>query len=78
MLFRSAVSAINSCYKKTKNNSKLESILTKALKDKNGYVAAVACECLLRMNTNSSIKFALNFLNDRRWDDTLLGGTKVY
>ena len=73
-----AVSAINSCYKKTKNKSKLESILTKALKDENGYVAAVACECLLRMNTNSSIKFALNYLNDRRWDDTLLGGTKVY
>ena len=47
-------------------------------KDENGYVAAVACECLVRMNTNSSIKFALNYLNDRKCDDTLMGGTKVY
>ena len=55
-----------------------EEILIHALNDKNGYVAAIACEGLIRINSETSVRAALRFLERRRWDDSLAVGKRVY
>ena len=57
---------------------KIESILTNTLDDPNGYVPAVAVEALTRIGTTSSHATAIRFLQDRRWDDTLMGNLKPF
>ena len=56
----------------------IERVLGLALDDPNGYVPAVAVEALTRLGTTSSHATALRFLQDRRWDDTLMGRQKPY
>lgn len=56
----------------------IETILGQVLDDPNGYVPAVAVETLTRLGTTSSHATALRYLQDRRWDDTLLGRQKPY
>ena len=57
---------------------RIESILGEVLDDPNGYVPAVAVEALTRLGTTSSHATAIRYLQDRRWDDTLLGRVKPY
>ncbi|MEM7078409.1 MAG: HEAT repeat domain-containing protein [Pseudomonadota bacterium] len=52
--------------------------LSQALEDTNGYVAAVAAETLVRLQQPDSIAAAVQYLSDRRWDDTLQGHLKAY
>ena len=56
----------------------IEEILILALKDSNGYVAALACEGLTRINSEQSVRAALGYLQRRRWDDSLAVGRRVY
>jgi HEAT repeat protein len=56
----------------------IEAILKPSLADKNGYVAAVASEALLRIGTPSALASAVQYLSDRRWDDTLMGRAKPF
>jgi len=51
----------------------IERILTCALDDKTGYVAAVAAEGLVRIGSTSATANAIRYLSDHRWDDTLTG-----
>jgi len=51
----------------------IECILVPALADANGYVAAVACEALIRIGTTTATTHAIGYLSDRRWDETLTG-----
>ena len=60
------------------NKYDLESTLKLCLGDKNGYVAAVATEALIRIGTPSANQAAIAYLQDRRWDDTLLGRKKPF
>ena len=57
---------------------KIEAVLEQVLQDPNGYVPAVAVEALTRIGTTSSHATALRFLQDRRWDDTLMGRQKPF
>lgn len=57
---------------------RIESILRSSLGDPNGYVPAVAVEALTRIGTTSSHATAIRYLQDRRWDDTLLARIKPY
>lgn len=52
--------------------------LSEALNDSNGYVAGVAAEALLRLGHPESIDIAVQYLSDRRWDDTLRAHFKSY
>ncbi|MCY3858334.1 MAG: HEAT repeat domain-containing protein [Gammaproteobacteria bacterium] len=56
----------------------IEAILGEVLDDPNGYVPAVAVETLTRLGTTSSHATAIRYLQDRRWDDTLLGRQKPF
>lgn len=56
----------------------LESILVASLDDPNGYVAEVACEALLRLGDEDGQQAVLRHLQRRRWDDTLMGGARVF
>ena len=56
----------------------IECIACNALGDPNGYVAAVATETLRRIGTGSAMAAAFDYLNDRRFDDTLRGRSKAY
>ena len=60
------------------NKYDLESTLKLCLGDKNGYVAAVSTEALIRIGTPSANQAAIAYLQDRRWDDTLLGRKKPF
>ena len=57
---------------------RIESILSKCLGDSNGYVSAVAVEALTRLGTPTSQALAIQFLQDRRWDDRLKGRIKPF
>ena len=57
---------------------RIEATLTKSLDDPNGYVAAVAVEALTRIGTPASHASAIQYLQDRRWDDTLKGRVKPF
>ena len=57
---------------------RIENILGSTLDDPNGYVPAVAVEALTRLGTTTSHATAIRYLQDRRWDDTLLGGIRLY
>ena len=57
---------------------RIETILSEVLGDPNGYVPAVAVEALTRLGTTSSHATAIRYLQDRRWDDTLLGRQKPF
>lgn len=54
------------------------SILSESLGDRNGYVPAIATEALIRIGTTDSHATALKYLQERRWDDTLLGRIKPF
>ena len=56
----------------------IESILNNSLDDPNGYVPAVSVEALTRIGTTSSHASAIRYLQDRRWDDTLLARIKPF
>ena len=49
----------------------VEELLTDLLLDKNGYAAAVAAEGLLRLGTPTSMQAAIQYLSDRRWDESI-------
>ena len=49
----------------------VEELLTDLLLDKNGYAAAVAAEGLVRLGTPTSTKTAIEYLSDRRWDESI-------
>lgn len=50
---------------------KIERILVDALKDSNGYVAAVAVEALTRIGTTNAQAHVIGYLQDRRWDESI-------
>ena len=58
--------------------SEVEKIGALLLSDSNGYASAISAEAMIRANTRSSLSTAVQFLSDRRWDDTLIGQTKGY
>ncbi|MYD42876.1 MAG: hypothetical protein F4W90_03175 [Gammaproteobacteria bacterium] len=60
------------------DHERMETILESTLQDPNGYVPAVAVEALTRLGTTSGHAAAIRYLQDRRWDDTLLGGVRSY
>ena len=43
------------------------------LSDSNGYASAISAEAMIRLNTPSALSAAVQFLSDRRWDETLIG-----
>ena len=43
------------------------------LSDSNGYASAISAEALIRLNTPIALSAAVQFLSDRRWDETLIG-----
>ena len=55
-----------------------ERLLTPLLKDSNGYAAAVAAEGLIRLKSPTSIPAAIQYLQDRRWDESIKGKTKAF
>jgi len=55
-----------------------ERLLTLLLKDSNGYAAAVAAEGLIRLKSPTSIPAAIQYLQDRRWDESIRGSTKAF
>ena len=73
-----AVLALLSAINYENDHEEIESILGDSLSDSNGYVPAIATEGLIRIGTASSHATALKFLQDRRWDDTLLAREKPY
>ena len=73
-----AVLALLSCLDEPANHAAIESILVKSLKDPNGYVPAVATEALVRLGSNTAVQASIRYLQDRRWDDTLMGRVKSY
>ena len=67
-----AVSALLTAINYPQNDLEaIENILVKALKDRNGYVQAIACEGLARMESPSSKQAAMQFLFDRRFDESV-------
>ena len=58
--------------------SEVEEIGLLLLRDANGYASAISAEAMIRLNTRSALSAAIQFLSDRRWDDTLIGHTKPY
>ena len=58
--------------------SEVEEIGLMLLRDANGYASAISAEAMIRLNTRSALSAAIQFLSDRRWDDTLIGHTKPY
>ena len=56
----------------------VERIAIRALGDKNGYVSAIATETLARIATPTASAAAIEFLSERRWDDTLMAGVKPF
>ena len=56
----------------------IERIATAALGDRNGYVSAIATEALIRIGTPTANAAALQFLSERRWDDTLIANVKPF
>ncbi len=56
----------------------IERIAIRALGDKNGYVSAIATETLARIATPTASAAAIEFLSERRWDDTLMAGVKPF
>jgi hypothetical protein len=56
----------------------LEELLVSCLKDRNGYVAALALEMLTTGGSAYGMRHALNYLKTHRWDDTLGKGQRVY
>ncbi|MCH2353492.1 MAG: HEAT repeat domain-containing protein, partial [Pseudomonadales bacterium] len=73
-----AVLAILSCLNEPANHASIESILIASLDDPNGYVPAVATEALVRLGSKTGIEASVRYLQDRRWDDTLIGRVKPY
>ena len=57
---------------------RIESILSKCLEDPNGYVSGVVVAALTRIGTPTSHALAIQYLQDRRWDDTLRGRIKPF
>ena len=55
-----------------------ERLLRLLLKDSNGYAAAVAAEGLIRLNSPTSVPAAIQYLQDRRWDESIKGNTKAF
>lgn len=55
-----------------------EELLVSCLKDRNGYVAALALELLTTRGTEFGMRHALDYLKTHRWDDTLAAGQRVY
>ena len=53
------------------HHGQLEELLTALLMDKNGYAAAVAAEGLIRLGTATSTQSAIQYLSDRRWDESI-------
>ena len=49
----------------------VEELLADLLLDKNGYAAAVAAEGLIRLGTPTSTQAAVQYLSDRRWDESI-------
>ncbi|MCY4142601.1 MAG: HEAT repeat domain-containing protein [Gammaproteobacteria bacterium] len=67
-----AVSALLNAINYPQNDLEaIERMFVKSLKDRNGYVGAIACEGLTRLNTPSSMKTAMQFLSDRRFDESV-------
>ena len=73
-----AVLAILSCLNEPANHASIESMLIASLDDPNGYVPAVATEALVRLGSKTAIEASVRYLQDRRWDDTLIGRVKPY
>ena len=57
---------------------RIERLFIQSLGDPNGYVSAVAAEGLTRLGTTTSHAAVIRFLQDRRWDDTLMGRRKPF
>ncbi len=55
-----------------------ERLLTLLLSDSNGYAAAVAAEGLIRLKSPTSIPTAIQYLQDRRWDESIKGRIKAF
>ena len=53
------------------DREEVEDLFRISLGDRNGYVSAVASEGLIRLGTPTSHATALQFLHDRRWDETI-------
>ena len=54
------------------NLAEIESILTDfGITSSNGYVSAVAAEALVRIGSVTSQSAAIQYLSDRRWDESL-------
>ena len=59
-------------------HTRIENIATQLLADANGYAAAIAAETLIRINSPTSLTAAIQYLSDRRWDETLRVHNKRY
>ena len=55
-----------------------ERLLRLLLKDSNGYAAAVAAEGLIRLKSPTSVPAAIQYLQDRRWDESIKGNVKAF
>ena len=73
-----AVLALLSCLDEPANHAAIESLLVSTFDDPNGYVPAVATEALVRLGSKTAIEASVRYLQDRRWDDTLLGRVKPF
>ncbi|MEE9254743.1 MAG: HEAT repeat domain-containing protein [Pseudomonadales bacterium] len=69
---------LNAIDAQTSEREAMESILIASLDDPNGYVADVACEALIRMGDEDGNIAVMRHLQRRRWDDTLMGGARIY
>tara|TARA_B100001123_G_scaffold293365_1_gene326990 strand:- start:132 stop:605 length:474 start_codon:yes stop_codon:yes gene_type:complete len=73
-----AVLALLSCLDEPANHAAIESILITSLEDSNGYVPAVATEALVRLGSQTALQASIRYLQDRRWDDSLMGRVKSF
>ena len=57
---------------------RIEDIAGQLLADPNGYASAIAAETLIRINSPTSLTAGIQYLSDRRWDETLRVHNKRY
>ncbi len=57
---------------------RIEDIAGQLLADPNGYASAIAAETLIRINSPTSLSAGIQYLSDRRWDETLRVHNKRY
>jgi hypothetical protein len=56
----------------------IEDLMIHLLGDTNGYAAAVVSEGLIRLGSSISTAAAIEYLTDRRWDESIRGTGKAF